>query len=189
MWLSNVLKVENIKRHTRRLNLGNLASICSPVGSAVQHSQDQGFLWLLVVPTQSRFCAVYKHQSTNEHKSACSENEGLFICQQQQQRTEKPVLCSLITPICNYFPKTLFVRSAQSQKSYTTKLFISIIQHKSFLLLQCILAHKDHVLLAFRGRHPLCGTGVLSVIDTTSRPPIVRPLIADCRAEKNAFIH
>lgn len=37
-----------------------------------------------------------------------------------------------------------------------------------------------YILRALRGRHPLCGTGVLSVIDTTSRPPIVKPLIADC---------
>lgn len=40
---------------------------------------------------------------------------------------------------------------------------------------------RRHSRLALRGRHPLCGTGVLSVTDTTSRPPIVRPLMADRR--------
>lgn len=76
-------------------------------------------------------------------------------------------------------------RSARSQQSYTTKYFIIILRHNSFLLLQCILARGDHILLALRGRHPLCGTGVLSVIDTTSRPPMVKPLIADCTTEIN----
>ena len=69
------------------------------------------------------------------------------------------------------------------------KHFINILQHKSFLLLRCILVRRGHILLALRGRHPLCGTGVLSVMDTTSRPPIVTPLIADCTTEKNTFIH
>jgi len=36
----------------------------------------------------------------------------------------------------------------------------------------------SHIRLAFRGRQPLCGTGVLSVMEITSRPPIVKPLMA-----------
>lgn len=39
-----------------------------------------------------------RHQPANEHQSACSETEDLFMCQQSQQRTETPVLRSLITP-------------------------------------------------------------------------------------------
>lgn len=39
----------------------------------------------------------YKHQPTNEHQSACSHTEGLFMCHKSQQRTQTPVLCSLIT--------------------------------------------------------------------------------------------
>lgn len=81
-----------------------------------------------------------------------------------------------------------YVRSSESQESSTKHRLISIRQHSSFLLLHCILVCGGHVLLALRGRHPLCGTGVLSVIDTTFRPPIVRPFIADCMTEKNIFI-
>lgn len=36
-----------------------------------------------------------------------------------------------------------------------------------------------HILRALRGRQPLCGTGVLSVMETTSSPPMVNPLMAD----------
>lgn len=36
-----------------------------------------------------------------------------------------------------------------------------------------------YILRALRGRQPLCGTGVLSVMDTISSPPIVNPLMAD----------
>lgn len=132
------------------------------------------------------FCAVCKHHR-NEHQSACSETEGLFMCQQSQQKTETPVLCSLITP--SAITSTNELCEVSSEQSYTTKHFISILRHNSFLLLQCILVRGGHVLRALRGRHPLCGTGVLSVIDTTSRPAIVKPLIADCTTEKNTFIH
>lgn len=36
-----------------------------------------------------------------------------------------------------------------------------------------------YILRALRGRQPLCGTGVLSVMDTISSPPMVNPLMAD----------
>lgn len=42
----------------------------------------------------------------------------------------------------------------------------------------------NHSLRAFLGRHPLCGMGVLSVIEITSRPPMVRPLMADWKKQK-----
>ena len=47
--------------------------------------------------------------------------------------------------------------------------------------LQYNIVWSTQILLALRGRHPLWGTGVLSVIETTSIPPILRPLIADWR--------
>lgn len=39
-------------------------------------------------------------------------------------------------------------------------------------------ASSRHSLRAFLGRQPLCGTGVLSVMEITSRPPMVSPLMA-----------
>lgn len=42
-------------------------------------------------------------------------------------------------------------------------------------------------LRAFLGRQPLCGMGVLSVIEITSRPPIVRPWMADKRPGPRPF--
>lgn len=41
-----------------------------------------------------------------------------------------------------------------------------------------------HSLRAFLGRQPLCGMGVLSVIEITSRPPMVRPLMADWKEQE-----
>ena len=41
-----------------------------------------------------------------------------------------------------------------------------------------------HSLRAFLGRQPLCGMGVLSVIEITSRPPMVRPLMADWKGQE-----
>lgn len=67
----------------------------------------------------------------------------------------------------------------------TTKRFISILQSCGIFSLLCTVVRGGHILLALRGRHPLCGTGVSSVIDTTSRPPIVRPLIADCTTDND----
>lgn len=42
-------------------------------------------------------------------------------------------------------------------------------------------------LRAFLGRQPLCGMGVLSVMEITSRPPIVRPWMADKRPGPRPF--
>lgn len=42
----------------------------------------------------------------------------------------------------------------------------------------CVFLLPSHILLAFRGRQPLCGIGVLSVMEMTSKPPIVKPLMA-----------
>lgn len=46
---------------------------------------------------------------------------------------------------------------------------------------------KHQSLRGLRGRHPLCGTGVLSVIDTTRRPPIFKPWIAAIRPGPSPF--
>lgn len=50
-----------------------------------------------------------------------------------------------------------------------------------------VQAPFPHSLRAFRGRQPLCGTGVLSVIEITSRPPMVSPLMADWKDQKQAI--
>lgn len=49
--------------------------------------------------------------------------------------------------------------------------------------MQCRLL-SPHSLRAFRGRQPLCGMGVLSVMEITSRPPMVSPLMADWKEQK-----
>lgn len=46
---------------------------------------------------------------------------------------------------------------------------------------------SHHSLRAFLGRQPLCGMGVLSVIEITSRPPMVSPLMADKRPGPRPF--
>lgn len=171
LWCSN--QVQGFSRHGYRLY---------PNRRRVEHRSYET-LWCFSSHTDS-FC---KHQPTNEYQSACGETEDLFMCQQSQQRTQTPVLYSLITP--SAIISTFELCKVSSEPGNTTKHFISISQHKALLLLQCTLVPGGHVLLALRGRQPLCGTGVLSVIDTTSRPPIVKPLIADCTTEKNTFIY
>lgn len=52
--------------------------------------------------------------------------------------------------------------------------------------MQCRLL-SPHSLRAFRGRQPLCGMGVLSVMEITSRPPMVSPLMADKRPGPRPF--
>lgn len=39
-------------------------------------------------------------------------------------------------------------------------------------------------LRAFRGRQPLCGTGVLSVMEITSSPPKAKPWMAACKGKR-----
>ena len=47
-------------------------------------------------------------------------------------------------------------------------------------------ASSRHSLRAVLGRQPLCGTGVLSVIEITSRPPMVSPLMAAWKEQRKS---
>src|SRR5207249_8422813 len=50
------------------------------------------------------------------------------------------------------------------------------------------LPHSDiYTRLRLGGRHPLCGIGVTSRIDFTSRPTVCRARIADSRPEPGPF--
>jgi len=51
------------------------------------------------------------------------------------------------------------------------------------------LPFPSHIRLAFRGRQPLCGTGVLSVMEMTSKPPIVNPLMAAWNRARQQMIY
>lgn len=48
------------------------------------------------------------------------------------------------------------------------------------MLKLCVPCTAPHTLLAFRGRQPLWGTGLLSVMEMISKPPMVSPLMAAC---------
>lgn len=106
-------------------------------------------------------------------------------------RTETLVLCPLIKPSVIHFTSLAEHETLQHNillAFYKARACLAAVHPGWRVVVVCVCV-GGHILLAFRGRHPLCGTGVLSVIDTTSRPPIVRPLIADCTTEKNLFVN
>ena len=113
--------------------------------------------------------------------SHTAASQKMYFCVTRHSGRLRHLFSIINHPICNSWVNR--IQSTERKEHLITKHFISILQRSS-ILLQCILGGTGHILLALRGRHPLCGTGVLSVIDTTSRPAIVSPLIADCATEK-----
>lgn len=108
---------------------------------------------------------------------ACSEMKDLIH--------QTPVPRSLLTTCAiNFTNEQCHVGLEQK----TTKHFISR-SSRSCGFPPAAVGGASHILLALRGRHPLCGTGVSSVMDTTSRPPIVRPLMADCTARQTQQVY
>lgn len=120
------------------------------------------------------------HRLPIKHQSACGQSGDLFMCQPSRQLAETPALHSLFTQSVIHSTCQRCKISAEPEKRQQN----TLLAHYVAASPRC----GGHILLALRGRHPLWGTGVLSVIDTTSSPPIVRPLIADCTTEKCLFI-
>lgn len=96
-------------------------------------------------------------------------------CFHQQLLPPAFLRLSMVSPS---FPHTSTSREGGLPESITEATFTSVYDE---LMLKAVCPlHCPHSLLAFRGRQPLWGTGVLSVMEMTSKPPIVSPLMAAC---------
>lgn len=112
---------------TVRKHFPNVAQPIHPKGFSPHGYQlyTAPIVWNLSLPTHSfhSVSVLSANISVLMNMTACSETEGLFMCQHSLQ----------------LFPEMNYIGSAQSHKCYTTKHFINALQNNCTLLLQCIL--------------------------------------------------